>query len=145
MRFSTQVAKPRLKDATGIAETYGCAYKLTGRDEISAGIKYLNTREGANGGTSLSVEEFHSSEMPPFPALVYISTRESRFFTGEQPVEELSHIIAHASGLTGPNSEYLFRIAEWQREFLPLVEDDHLYQLTQMTKETMMKMENEKQ
>ena len=134
-----------LKDPTGKAETYGCAYKLSGNNEISAGIKYLNTREGANGGTSLSVEEFHSCESPPIPVLVYTATRENYYFTGEQPMEELSEIIANASGLTGPNTEYLFRVAEWQREFLPLVEDDHLYELTRMTKEKVAKKESEKQ
>ncbi|CAG5109549.1 Oidioi.mRNA.OKI2018_I69.chr2.g4069.t1.cds [Oikopleura dioica] len=132
-----------LKDPTAEAETYGCAFKLSGKNEISAGIKYLHTREVEKAGYSVTVEEFHSCESPPIPALVYTATTENYYFTGKQSMEELSDIIANASGLAGPNTEYLFRLAEWQREFLPLVEDDHLYELTRMTKEKISKIESE--
>ena len=42
-------------------------------------------------------------------------------------------IIAASVGPSGPNRDYLFNLAKWQREALPLVEDDHLYRLEKMT------------
>ncbi|CAG5113457.1 Oidioi.mRNA.OKI2018_I69.chr2.g7566.t2.cds [Oikopleura dioica] len=133
-----------MKDQTGRSETYGCAYKLSGREQIAAALEHLNMRESTLGGYSLSVEDFHSAEFAPIPALVYTATPENDQFTGEQSIEELSDIIANASGPTGSNVEYLFRLAEWQREFLPFVEDDHLYELTRLTKTKLARMEREK-
>ena len=134
-----------MKDASGRSETYGCAYRLSGKEQIAAALEHLNMRESTLGGYSLSVEDFHSAEFAPIPALVYTATPENAQFTGEESIDDLADIIANSSGPTGTNVEYLFRLAEWQREFLPLVEDDHLYELTRATKSKLAKKEIDSQ
>jgi len=133
-----------LRSESPTARTYGAAYRLVGRDQIHAAMDHLNMRESTLGGYILEVDQFttlpsaDSSAISPktmstIPVVFYVATAENDQFTGHESLEVLALIIATSVGPSGPNRDYLFNLAKWQKEALPLVEDDHLYRLEKMT------------
>ena len=132
-----------LRSESPTARTYGAAYRLVGRDQIHAAMDHLNMRESTLGGYILEVDQFttlpsaDSSATSPktstIPVVFYVATAENDQFTGHESLEVLALIIATSVGPSGPNRDYLFNLAKWQKEALPLVEDDHLYRLEKMT------------
>jgi len=131
-----------LRSESPTARTYGAAYRLVGRDQIHAAMDHLNMRESTLGGYVLEVDQFttmmSSSDdvtmtSQSIPVVFYVATAENDQFTGHESLEVLALIIATSAGPSGPNRDYLFNLAKWQRETLPLVEDDHLYRLEKMT------------
>ena len=52
---------------------------------------------------------------------------------GEEAIEDLAKIIAFSVGPSGPNTEYLFRLADWHNENFPDVTDGHLTDLVTTT------------
>ena len=128
-----------LRSESPTARTYGAAYRLVGRDQIHAAMDHLNMRESTLGGYILKVDQFttHSSastqKTSTIPVVFYVATAENDQFTGHESLEVLALIIATSVGPSGPNRDYLFNLAKWQKEALPFVEDDHLYRLEKMT------------
>lgn len=136
-----------LRSESPTARTYGAAYRLVGREQIQAAMEHLNMRESTLGGYILEVDQFTtiSSASPTdgssagapttstIPVVFYVATAENDQFTGHESLEVLALIIATSVGPSGPNRDYLFNLAKWQKEALPMVEDDHLYRLEKMT------------
>jgi len=61
--------------------------------------------------------------------LVYIATPNNACYLGPAPMKELANQIVSACGTSGHNVEYLIRLADFMREALPEVSDEHLYLL----------------
>lgn len=122
-----------MRDDSG--KTYGCAYQLVGRAQIAAALDHLNMRESTLGGYCLVVEQFVDELTDETKSvLVYTATCSNCQFTGEEPIPDLAKVIAFSRGPSGTNREYLFRLAQWQKENLPHVKDDHLYELERATR-----------
>ncbi|MCL4148908.1 UNVERIFIED_CONTAM: hypothetical protein GTU68_065212, partial [Idotea baltica] len=104
--------------------TWGVAYEVTG----DAALKYLNNREITLGGYSTELVTFYPRDvtLPSFPVLLYIATPHSKDWAGPAPLHEIATQITHSFGPTGHNVEYLVRLAEFMREKVPEVFDDHL-------------------
>ena len=68
-------------------------------------------------------------------SVVYQATPECRGFLGDGPDEDLAENIATSLGLVGHNIEYLFRLSDFMRRYLPDKEDDHLYTLDKLVRE----------
>jgi cation transport protein ChaC len=119
----------------GSGETHGSAYRLSGRKQVQSALAHLNMRESTLGGYVLEVEMFYCDKSNrSFPVLLYTATPENSQFTGTQSIAELAKIIAFSTGPSGTNREYLFRLVDWQRQNLPNVKDDHLYELEKATR-----------
>ncbi|MCG7200144.1 gamma-glutamylcyclotransferase [Marinobacter pelagius] len=77
-------------------------------------FEYLDVRE-KNGylrfSTTMTFDDGSHAE-----GLVYIATEDNEAFLGEAPDVEIALQIARAEGPSGPNSEYLLRLAESLRE-----------------------------
>jgi len=115
--------------------TYGCAYKLCGKEQISAALDHLNMRESTLGGYMLDVEQFYcEGSSLQTPVLLYTATPENSQFTGVESIVDLAKVIAFSRGPSGTNCEYLFRLVKWQRENLPHIHDGHLYDLDKATR-----------
>jgi len=73
-------------------------------------FEHLDVRE-KNGylrfSTTLTFESGNHAE-----GLVYIATEDNEAFLGHAPDADIARQIAQAVGPSGPNSEYLFRLAE---------------------------------
>lgn len=111
--------------------TFGVAYQVQGE----TALKYLNTREVELGGYTTEIVTFHPRDGPSFPALIYIATPSSKEWSGPAPLHQIATQIVGCKGATGHNVEYLLRLAEFMREFIPEGYDEHL-----LTLETLVRM-----
>lgn len=110
--------------------TWGVAYEVTG-SQIEDSLQYLNMREVVLGGYITEMVEFIPKEKPhaPLLALVYIATSDNPIYLGPASDVEIASQIAISQGNTGPNIEYLVRLAEFMRLYCPGVEDEHLFSI----------------
>uniref|UniRef100_A0A2P2I4M7 glutathione-specific gamma-glutamylcyclotransferase n=1 Tax=Hirondellea gigas TaxID=1518452 RepID=A0A2P2I4M7_9CRUS len=105
--------------------TFGVAYEVQGE----TAFKYLNCREVELGGYTTEIVTFQPREGPPFPVLLYIATPDSKDWSGPAPLHQIATQIISCSGPTGHNVEYLLRLAEFMREYIPEGYDEHLLTL----------------
>jgi cation transport regulator ChaC len=102
------------------AVCHGMAYRVT-PDEFA----HLDHRE-KNGylrlATEISFEDGSSAE-----GLVYIATHENAAFLGPASERDIARQIAAARGPSGPNSEYLLRLAQALRDLGK--EDPHVFDI----------------
>ena len=116
---------------------YGCAYRLTGADQIKKSLDHLNMRESTLGGYELNVETFQCEETGrDIPVLVYRATSSNPQFTGFEEILELAHVIAFSTGPAGSNWEYLARLAQWHAANVRAT-DHHLEALERATRKIM--------
>ena len=117
-----------LQPAEG-GEVWGAAYRLEcdGDGGEAAALKYLDHREKQyDRRERLDVFGRDGSVVAP-RALVYIGTPECENYLGPASTQELATQIAAAVGPSGPNSEYLFNLAEAMRGMD--VEDSELFEI----------------
>ena len=97
---------------------------------------YLDHRE-KNGYTPLwePIWNFEDHAASPViaveKALVYVGLPSNPAFVGPQPLDTLAERIHTCSGPSGPNAEYLLRLAEAVRLLTPESVDNHLFALEQ--------------
>lgn len=105
--------------------TYGVAFQLLGE----AALDYLNQREVQLGGYKSHITLFQPKDlsMLPFPVLLYIATPSNQHWLGPGPLDKIAEQVVYSSGNSGHNVEYVLRLADWMRETLPDIQDDHLY------------------
>ena len=114
-------------------KTYGVAYKVE-PDKVKEVLDYLQIRE-KNGYETAKVPFFpiaaKETEKSPrsFDVLVYVATSENEHYLGPQPLDEMAVQIASSHGPSGPNTEYLFQLAEAMRGYCTNDDDPHLFQL----------------
>lgn len=66
----------------------------------------------------------------PFSVNVYVGTRSNPLFLGEASVEAIARQIASSSGPSGPNADYVFKLCDFMRNYLPNVNrDNHLFDI----------------
>lgn len=106
------------------AVTWGVAYRMEHgvAEEILA---RLDIRE-KNGYLRYSVQLLLEGQHPQ-PALAYVAREYNPDFLGPAPLPDLARQILDAAGPSGPNPDYVLRLAESLRELQ--VEDDHVFEL----------------
>ena len=114
----TLVAEPQ-------ARCWGMAYRLR-PSELDQVLSGLDQRE--RGGYERRSEPlwFGSSE-PPTPGLVYIATPQNPNYLGPAEPAEMITQIRRSHGPSGPNLEYLQRLADALRELG--ADDEHVFAL----------------
>jgi len=112
---------------------WGVAYRIDPEkeDEVRA---YLEYRE-KNGYTSHDVQVFGVSpsdgkEIIVVPsATIWIGRLDNPAFVGYEPIHKLSKTIYESHGPSGPNKDYLYKLAESVRRLYPNVRDEYLFEL----------------
>ncbi|KAI0677023.1 ChaC-like protein-domain-containing protein [Trametes maxima] len=59
----------------------------------------------------------------------YVGRPDNPSFIGSEPIDQLAERIWHSVGPSGPNKEYLYRLAEAVRRLAPESHDSHLFEL----------------
>lgn len=103
--------------------TWGAAYKITG----DLALSYLDQRECQLGGYITTYTKFYprianensSISGEPIPVLLYIATKQNKYWLGEDRLEKIAEEIVESRGSSGHNVEYLIRLAMFIREELP--------------------------
>ncbi|KAF7760670.1 hypothetical protein Agabi119p4_10079 [Agaricus bisporus var. burnettii] len=131
VRFSEEDAFPDEDVVWGIAYTIDPAYEAEVRD-------YL-------GGSLFNLPDI-SELIPPKQiiekrmivirnAYCYVGRNDNPSFVGSEPLDVLAHRISRSVGPSGPNKEYLYKLAESIRELSPDSFDSHLFALEAKVKQ----------
>ena len=98
---------------------WGVAYQVAG-ESLESIFSYLDERE--QGGFRRHQVDFYPKSDPAnapepsvAPALVYIAQDDNPHYLGPASVPEMALHIFHSKGPSGPNRDYLFRLAEGLR------------------------------
>lgn len=125
--------------------TWGKAFLISA--DNNAALPYLSTRECQLGGYRTHTVNFHprptlftssSSSAPSTSdkknALLYIAVPENRHWLGAAPLPDIAKQILECQGQSGPNAEYLLRLADFMREEIPEALDEHLFSLERLVR-----------
>lgn len=97
-------------DAKDGAACEGVAFRVaTGTEEAT--MAYLRERELVSSAYLETVQPVRLSDGRMVDAVTYIIDPDHDQYCGDLPLEEQAHIITHAVGGRGPNTEYLFNSA----------------------------------
>lgn len=113
------------------AKVFGVAYKISQLQRTSV-IKHLDFRE-KNGYEKCTVEfhpqPYHDGDRVR-NIVIYIATKDNESFAGHiDAIDDISQQVYEATGPSGPNREYVFRLAEVMRQIFPDEIDEHLFEL----------------
>nr|XP_019050045.1 hypothetical protein I302_00466 [Kwoniella bestiolae CBS 10118]OCF28975.1 hypothetical protein I302_00466 [Kwoniella bestiolae CBS 10118] len=120
-----------IPEGTILPEDYvwGMAYRIDPEyeEEVKA---YMEHRE-KNGYTCHFVPVYTTSPAGDEESIAVESDllAHSRLIVGFEPVNELAKTISERHGPSGPNKEYLYKLAESVRHLYPHVRDDYLFRL----------------
>ena len=104
------------------------AFRLEGKKQISEAFKHLYYREIENG-YQYEMVTVNLENGRQIQAITVIARSQNEYYLGPQTPEKMAYEIATASGMAGPNSEYLLKLANWNRKLFPNFNDQHLYEL----------------
>ncbi|CAG8593761.1 16429_t:CDS:2, partial [Cetraspora pellucida] len=109
--------------------TWGVAYKISEKD-IEDVKAYLDYREKC-GYTIHYTDVYQIGHDEPIikNAIVYIGTTENESYIGPASLDAIARQILQSVGPSGPNKEYLFKLASALRELAPDAHDSHLFDL----------------
>ncbi|VDP90126.1 unnamed protein product [Echinostoma caproni] len=148
------------------SRVWGCAYEIVGQEEVKAALEHLNEREVINGGYDFVETDFHPIRPEPgmltkFKAWVCVHISDTELcdstllrgssqadipcdlYLGEAPLEVQASQIASARGTCGSNSDYVFRIASFMRNEVPIeqssTDDPYIFVLERLILNRMMR------
>jgi len=109
------------------AITWGRSFELVGEKAL----EYLEQRECKLGGYRTLITTFYprNGVTPPIPVFLYIATQDNSQWMGPAPVNDIAAQVTECRGQAGHNIEYVIRLADFFRDHLPEVYDDHLFSL----------------
>uniref|UniRef100_D8QKC4 glutathione-specific gamma-glutamylcyclotransferase n=1 Tax=Schizophyllum commune (strain H4-8 / FGSC 9210) TaxID=578458 RepID=D8QKC4_SCHCM len=129
--FSSKDAFPDEDVVWGIAYTIDPAYESEVRDYLDYREKDGYTLETIDiYGIVDGKEEVIIPNASPFSLhMCYVGRNDNPSFVGSEPLDDLAHRIYTSVGPSGPNKEYLYRLADAVRELSPSSHDSHLFVL----------------
>lgn len=118
---------------------YGVAYRIS-NEQRAAVIEHLDHRE-KNGYARHTVDFYpypdaqSSSSSPSRPICLYVATADNESFAGPLPMPKLAQQVLTSRGPSGPNVEYVYRLADAMRAMFPATRDEHLFELERTIRE----------
>lgn len=119
---------------------YGVAYKIPDekRQEV---VEHLDFRE--KNGYERCLVQFHpldseNADETIDNIVIYVATKDNDSYAGHRnDLNDIANQIFDAHGPSGPNREYLYRLADAMRQLFPNVNhyDEHLFELEKLVKE----------
>ena len=93
----------------------------------------LDFRE-KNGYARCETKFFPLDGSDPKATIVYVANEENPSWNTNHNLEDIAKQILEASGPSGSNLEYAYKLADTMREYFPNIEDDHLFELEKILK-----------
>ncbi|KAL4717316.1 hypothetical protein ACJJTC_017203 [Scirpophaga incertulas] len=121
--------------------TWGRAFLVAANNK--AALPYLCTRECKLGGYRTYTVNFHprpslfqpnNSPLDKKDALLYIAVPGNQHWLGSAPLPDIAKQILECHGPSGPNVEYLLRLADFMRREVPEALDEHLFSLERLVR-----------
>nr|CAD7579500.1 unnamed protein product [Timema californicum] len=119
------------------AQVWGVAYKIAAQD-VEFVMNHLDYRE-KNGYERVEVifnpcgqaldPDIGAIVAPtePFRLVVYLANESNESFAGAANIENIAQTIVTSVGPSGPNTEYVYKLASAMRLLAPGVQDEHLF------------------
>ena len=97
----------------------------------SDALSYLDKREHELGGYHRQQATFFPRESPSksFTVELYIAFETNRLWLGEASLEAIATQVMACRGPSGHNVEYVLCLAAFMHQFVPEVQDEHLFGL----------------
>lgn len=116
---------------------YGVAYKIAD-DKRKEVIEHLDFRE--KNGYERHLVRFYpldsSSDDSMENIVIYVATKDNESYAGHRnDLNDIANQIFEATGPSGSNREYVFRLADAMRQLFPNHHDDHLFELEKLLKD----------
>lgn len=118
-----------IEDAS--ASCQGVAYHIAPHDE-EAVLAHLDVREQNGYERLLRPLRLDHDEGPVVEGLIYLAGPTNPSFLGPAPLEAIARQVLASRGPSGPNAEYLLRLAEALRELG--AHDDHVFSLESLVR-----------
>ena len=110
------------------ARCFGVAYRIAAAD-VDAVLALLDHRE--QGGYERHAVDVHVERARTIAgALVYVATEHNPNWLGPAALPDIAHQIRTSAGPSGPNPEYVLRLAESLRALG--AQDDHVFTLADL-------------
>lgn len=75
------------------------------------------------------------SEETPFHLTIYIGDEDNPNYAGTENIDTIARHILVSHGISGSNTEYLYKLASAMRTIAPGVQDEHLFALERAVKQ----------
>lgn len=116
---------------------YGVAYKIA-EEKRKEVIEHLDFRE-KNGYERYMVRFYpldSSTDDSMGNIVIYVATKDNESYAGHRnDLNDIANQIFEATGPSGSNREYVFRLADAMRQLFPNHYDDHLFELEKLLKD----------
>ncbi len=110
---------------------WGVCYEVSDNDTET--ISSINHRERRFIQMMIPFYPYSNDTNPmqesSFSVSVYMGALNGPLFLGEATEFSIAKQVFNAVGPSGPNSEYILNLANFMRQFLPHVEDPHLFEI----------------
>ncbi|XP_066939662.1 putative glutathione-specific gamma-glutamylcyclotransferase 2 [Macrobrachium rosenbergii] len=110
------------------AKVWGIAYEIPPEEEQNV-LTNLNIREQHFEHRRNLAMYSTTGEKLKNSVLVFLGTDKPGLMLGDASVAAIAEQIAKSHGPSGPNSEYLLKLAQFMRKEIPQASDDHLFEL----------------
>ncbi|BES93183.1 ChaC-like protein [Nesidiocoris tenuis] len=110
---------------------WGVAYEIR-KEDVAGVVDSLDVRE--KSGYEKKTVTFYPTDdsiedKTPFDLTVYIADPKNEWYREEPDMKTIAAEIAECRGMSGPNAEYLFKLADAVRQMTPQACDPHLFEL----------------
>lgn len=116
---------------------YGVAYKIA-EEKRKEVIEHLDFRE--KNGYERHLVRFYPHDTSTDDSMenivIYVATKDNESYAGHRnDLNDIANQIFEATGPSGSNREYVFRLADAMRQLFPNHYDDHLFELEKLLKD----------
>ncbi|XP_072762452.1 putative glutathione-specific gamma-glutamylcyclotransferase 2 [Anoplolepis gracilipes] len=105
-----------------------------------------NANVFSNDLTSISTASLSiASDEAPFYLTIYIGEEDNPNYAGTENIDIIANHILVSRGISGSNTEYLYKLASAMRAIAPGVQDEHLFALERAVKQLEEERDKESQ
>ncbi|XP_050522131.1 putative glutathione-specific gamma-glutamylcyclotransferase 2 [Daktulosphaira vitifoliae] len=116
------------------SQVWGVAYAISNQN-IKEVYEKLDFREQA--GYMKYIVPFYSKikeDVAPKEVIVYVADEKNKWFAGKATIYQIASRIMLCQGVSGLNSEYVYKLADAMRKKAPDANDKHLFELENILK-----------
>lgn len=120
---------------------YPCNFSKSVQGTSNANVLSSDLMQTSISTASLSF----ASDEAPFYLTIYIGEEDNPNYAGTENVDTIANHILISRGISGSNTEYLYKLASAMRTIAPGVRDEHLFALERAVKHLEEERDNESQ
>ncbi|CAL1679201.1 unnamed protein product [Lasius platythorax] len=120
---------------------YPCDFSKSVQSSSNANVPSSDLTQTSISTASLSI----SLDEAPFYLTIYIGEEDNPNYAGTENIDIIASHILVSRGISGSNTEYLYKLASAMRTIAPGVQDEHLFALERAVKQLEEERDSEPQ